>query len=175
MKHPDIALIFLPMASLAAYVVIHAVCSRLTQGRRHLFVLFAGFLAGLIFQTAAEIHLISGMEAGFPDKTGWFITDLLTYAALAYGYFGFVNLNFASLRIRMLKEILAAGKNGLGMNALMTIYNPDGILETRLGRLVNWGQLAEKNGKYLSGKNGFLTAAEIIDLVKLIVLGRRSL
>ncbi len=86
-------------ASMVAQVVVH-----LLLPRKPIVVSYAaGFLCGAI------VSLLT--LSAFQVALGWAdaVVCLLTFGGLNYCYSNFVNLNFTSLRIRLLKELMAAG------------------------------------------------------------------
>ena len=96
-----------------------------------------------------------------------------SYLALAFGYFNFVNLTVASLRIRLLEEIREAG-GLLPTNTLKTAYNSREVVANRLQRLLQGGHLIEKNGRLHSGRLPFLIVARIFDSLRWFIIGRQN-
>ena len=172
MSHSEILLSLWPVGCLLPNIVTHAAFNHLTKGRSHLLSIAVGFIVGLGSGIFFLARIVAAQEVSHSDRPGIFLLNVLTYCGLGYGYFVFVNLNFASLRIRLLKEILACGQDGLPVSTLRATYDPQAILDARLKRLVEWNQLAETNGRFTICRKGFLTAARVINLLKWIVLGR---
>jgi hypothetical protein len=113
------------------------------------------------------------MAIGFEDRIGFVVLNLFTYVALAFGYFNFVNLTVASLRIRLLEEIGEAG-GALPATTLKAAYNSSEVVAIRLQRLVQGGHLVEKDGRLHSGRLPFLIVARIFDGLRWFILGVKA-
>ena len=98
--------------------------------------------------------------------------NLAAYLALAFGYFNFVNMNVASLRIRMLQELLACGGR-MSKEQLLGCCGAREVAALRIARLVRGGHLLEEQGRFRSGKAArFLRLARIFDAARWIILGK---
>ena len=125
----------------------------------------AGFLCGAI--TSLLTLSASGKSVGLPDV----VVCLLTFGGLNYCYANFVNLNFTSLRIRLLKELLDFG----GTESVAEIarkYGSRAILRRRIERLVEWGQLEQAGDRYRAKEGSFLRLAFLFTFLKKFMLGR---
>lgn len=96
---------------------------------------------------------------------------LLTFGGLNYCYTNFVNLNFTSLRVRLLKELLDSGGSE-EISKIVNKYGSRAILQRRLERLVDWGQLERNNNLFRAKPGLFLWLALFFTLVKKVMLGR---
>jgi hypothetical protein len=128
-----------------------------------------GFLAGLVASGAVAAYALwrSGAEA--PDFAALLALDLVTSVGLGFGYLNFVNLNAASIRIRILKEIQEAG--GLSREELARRYDDAQLIEDRIHRLIRERQLLERDGRYVPGVPLMLLAARTIGAMKWVVMG----
>jgi hypothetical protein len=154
-----------PIVGLGAGVVAQVVAHLLAPGKPIVFSYVAGFLCG------AVVSLITLVAFRALPTLADLIVCLLSFGGLNYCYSNFVNLNFTSLRIRLLKELLACG----GSESLARIasqYGSEAILKRRLERLVEWGQLAQMNGKFTAKEGSFLRLARLFTVLKKLVLGR---
>jgi hypothetical protein len=88
----------------------------------------------------------------------------------AFGYFNFVNLTVASLRIRILEELADSG-GWLPRTALLERYGTSSVADIRLARLVGGGHLVERNGRLHTGRLQFLVVARIFDGVRALIFG----
>ncbi len=104
---------------------------------------------------------------------GWadVLTALLTFGGLSYGYSNFINVNYSSLRLRILKEMVREGGETT-LADLQSRYGSEAILDRRLTRLVEWGQLREVGGRFLAERGGFYRLALTFLLLKKLLLGR---
>jgi putative flippase GtrA len=106
------------------------------------------------------------------DFFAYCLLGCISYVALAYSYFHFVNANIASLRIRILQEIIDSS-GGLTEEGVLHCYNAEQILDNRIQRLVNSNQLVEKQGVYYLGPNRtFLKLFWFFEALKFVFLGR---
>jgi hypothetical protein len=132
-----------------------------------------GFLTGLAATIAASLGALFYGRSPLADGAALLALNVLAYLALAFGYFNFINLNIASLRIRMLQEILEA--NGrISRAQLLCYYNADEVARLRIARLVRGGHLRERDGRLYSGKaTRFLWVAWIFEALHWIILGHQ--
>jgi hypothetical protein len=160
-----------PVAGLAVACLSHATISRLAGGRRQYTLLFLGFVVGLAAMLALSKAALSAWGHSVADSAALLAFNLGAYAALGYGYFHFVNLNMASLRIRMLQELLEAPQ-GMSREKLLQLYDVEEIVTNRIDRLTRAGQLVEKERRLHGGGRTFLLLARTMDTLRYIVLGR---
>lgn len=124
---------------------------------------YLGFLIGLL-----AIFIFKPQV--FP--AGIFITNLITYCALSYCYFHFVNLGETARRIRIMRE-LAESDTGLSLDDLLQRYNAQEIVERRMGRLLANGQIILRDGRYYIGKPIVLWMAKILLFMKRVILSKK--
>ncbi len=150
----------------AAHLLFSHVLPRGAQ-RKAILIAFAMGLAALTLLT------LSAFPEGLPlkERLAYTALNLAAYWGLAFGYFGFVNLNIASLRIRVLKELLASPGQRLDTAELLARYDAKAVLEKRLERLVDGRQLELRDGRYHSGQPVFLNLARLMDGLKWAILG----
>ena len=101
------------------------------------------------------------------------ITNLIIYLSLSYCYFHFVNLAVTARRIRLLRD-LNNSEDGMTMDEILLQYNSRDMVQNRIERLVNSGQVIYKNNRYYIGRPAMLWSARIILIMKQLVLGKRS-
>lgn len=158
-----------PIGALALNCLVHIALSRHKCGHAPMVCLFAGFLAGLGLLVSWLIVLAFGHLS--IDFLGYVLVDVMSYLALSYGYFHFVNLNLASLRIRLLREI-ARSDTGLSVADILEKYNASRVVQNRVERLVRGGHLKKQNGRYVVGRRFYVWLFGLFELMKLAVLGR---
>lgn len=95
--------------------------------------------------------------------------NIITYSALSYCYFHFVNLGETARRVRILRELYDS-KEGLSMKEILERYNAKEIIEIRMKRLINNGQVVVRNGRYYIGGGAVLFMARVIDAMKSMLL-----
>jgi hypothetical protein len=132
-----------------------------------------GFAAG--FAGVAGLEWAIAVAAATPLKTflPLLLVNLLTYAELGYGYFHFINLGETARRIRILRE-LSDAPEGLTLAEILTRYNAQQIVALRLGRLIQNGQVVERDGKYYIGRPVMLLIAQSMTFLKWGILGKKS-
>ncbi len=118
---------------------------------------------------AAGAFCAFGMSWG----AGWtaVLTAVLTFGGLSYGYSNFINVNYSSLRLRILKEMVRDGGQTT-LADLQSRYGSEAILDRRLTRLVEWGQLRSSGGRFRAERGGFYRLALVFLFLKKLLLGR---
>jgi len=153
-----------PLVALFANAALTALVFRLRL-RPLLKAVYIGFLAGL--PVLFTLELAAG---GFSWNCA---ADSITYGALSYCHFHFVNLGETARRIRLLRE-LYENPAGLSRGELLSRYNAREIVSLRLARLEGNGQLVLKNGRYVSGAPAVIAMARILDFMKRALLKRST-
>ena len=159
-----------PVIGLAAYCVSHVVTARIIRGRSPYPALAIGALVGLAVTIAVTIVACSRDRVPLVDTLPLVGLNTLAALAFAFGYFNFVNLTVASLRIRILEELAAAGGR-LPRAALLDRYGTSSVADLRLARLVAGGHLVERNGRLHTGRLQFLLVARIFDGLRWLISG----
>lgn len=167
-------LVSAPVIGLAVYCLIHLTAAQIWRGPSPYPPLIGAFLPGLLATAIASGVALYAMQAPWLDVVGYGVLNLTCYGALGWGYFHFVNLCIASLRIRVLEEIAEAGGE-MEATTLLTLYNTDGMIGTRISRLTSGGHLVLRDERYYSGKSHFLWAARFFDFLRGLILGPQYL
>ena len=168
----DFPIILAPVAALATNVISQVLVVRLQKGRHFLRSLATGFLIGAL--------TLAGLEILFQNATGgafsfWqsVAVNLPLYAGLSYCYFHFANLGQSSIRIRIYSEI-AKESDGVGILHILTDYDENRLIQMRLQRLIESGDIKEKDGSYFIGRARLVLIAKLIFAAKRFILGRKS-
>jgi hypothetical protein len=173
MVHDSGLLAITPVLGLAVYCLSHLAASRILGSRGPYFPLLVGCgfgLAATLVISAAGLVLMQAQLLDFLALAGM---NVVAYLAFSFGYFNFINLNIASLRIRMLQELAEAGGE-MPVEALTGLYNTEEVIALRIDRLARGGHLVERQGRFYSGKRKFLIVGRIFDFLRLVILGRRA-
>lgn len=157
-----------PIISLATGVAAQVAWFRAAGRRGLLKSLFAGFAVGLAATVA--IWLLARRIGGEHVTIPWLIVALITYAALGYGYFHFVNLGQTARRVRLLWEVHQAGGE-LAREDLLRRYGAADIVGARLERLLGAGQIVLREGRYVIGRPTMLVITRLMGAWKSMVLG----
>ena len=147
-----------PAIALAANCVIQILICR--KSKLLLKSVYIGFLGGL-----AVCAWLNGSPADI-------LTRVITYGALSYCYFHFINLGETARRIRILREINDTMPQGLSEGELLLKYNTKTILAARFNRLLNNSQVISRGGRYYLKKSAVLYMALILLFFKRLLLGR---
>ncbi len=158
-----------PVGGLAVYTLSHLLISNVLRGRRYLTALVIAAIPGLL--AAALLHRrVLGLSTT-AESLSLATVNLLTYLCLAWCYFHFINIMVASLRIRLIREIAAAGS--LSQSDILECYDARAVVDRRLERLLAGGHLARRaDGRLAVGSPFFLVIFDIFQMLKVAVLGR---
>lgn len=168
----DYLQVFIPVIALATDVLAQVILIR------HLRVgllrsVFAGAATGLACLAVIEVYcFMAGQDAA--DGAALAALNILTYGALTYCYFHFINLGETARRIRIMMEIYDSGTQGLTLDEILERYNAREIIEKRFKRLLDSGQVVLKDGHYFIGSPVMLLMSRAIQTVKIILLGKKS-
>jgi hypothetical protein len=141
-------LTFAPIIGLGTNCLTHILCRKVLELRTG-YTLVCGFLLGLVIMAVAVAANVPA-AISIADLAGLWATLGLTYVALAFGFWAFLNLNMTSLRIRMLRELLYS-EHGMSRAELFCRYSAEEFLWRRLARLERSGDLALVDGRYRLG------------------------
>ena len=159
---------FLPVVSFILNVICQIFAVRYIKSLGLLKSIFFGCAFGLVVLLVAVFIYLNG-KANLSQS----IYSLVTYGALSYCYFHFINLGETARRIRLLRELIDS-KDGLSVQEILERYNAKEIIEKRLSRLIKSGQIVFRDGRYYIGKPIMFLIANIITSLKLIILGKKS-
>lgn len=159
-----------PVIGLAVSCVVHVAAARLLRGRGPYPPLALGCLAGIAAALAITLVACSRGAAPVADTLAFTAMNGLAALAFAFGYFNFVNLTIASLRIRILEE-LADAAGWLPRDTLLDRYGSESVAAIRLERLVRGGHLVERNGRLHTGRLQFLAVARIFEGLRWLIFG----
>lgn len=159
-----------PVIGLAVYCVGHILVARRMRDRNPYPALAIGAVLGI--GTTVAITLMACVRAGDSFADTLALTAMNTVAAFgfSFGYFNFVNLTIASLRVRILEE-LANSSGWLPRASLLERYGTGSVTDIRLARLVDGGHLVERNGRLHTGRLQFLVVARIFDAMRALIFG----
>lgn len=159
-----------PVLGLAVYCLTHVVAARIIRGRGPYPALAVGALAGLVATIAITLVACRHDAVSPIDTLALVMLNATASLAFAFGYFNFVNLTVASLRIRILEELADAGGR-LPRRDLLDRYGTTSVADLRLQRLVGGGHLVERNGRLHTGRLQFLVVARIFDGLRRFIFG----
>lgn len=159
-----------PVAGLAADCISQVLWARVGWRGNPYTSMAVGIVVGLAVAGVVTAIGLRSADLNATDTAAFTTLNMTAYLALAFGYFNFVNLAIASLRIRLLCEILDAG-GSLPRATLLAGYNTGQVIDLRLRRLVGGGHLVERSGRLFIGKRRFLGVAIVYNILRRIVIG----
>jgi hypothetical protein len=159
-----------PLAAVGANVIAQVLAVRLRGGTQFFRSIIEGFVVGGIVLIALEISVPQIRQQGL--VTCVFVNGPI-YVALAYCYFGLANLGHTSIRLRMYSEI-SASPEGRTTREIEGIYDEGTLMQMRLQRLVESGDIVYKDGRYFVGRKKLVYMARILLACKHILLGKKS-
>ena len=131
------------------------------------------FLIGITGLCMMEFYYYQSHSWDLIEFSGFLFANILSYFALGYCYFHFINLGETARRIRLIRELYDA-KEGLTRKEILTKYNAHDILKIRLKRLLSKDQLIIKDGRFYIGKRTVLLMSNALVILKLLLLGKKS-
>jgi hypothetical protein len=146
----DLMLAIAPLLGLAVQAFIHIVLSRIFTNSSPWRLVFIGFCAGLLSTITFIIILSISCHLSNLDLISQLLVDAGAMVSLGFGYFTFINLNYSSLRIRLMREFINRG-GILELPDILQQYNAETILKARLGRLIQAGELVFDGHYYRPG------------------------
>ncbi len=162
-----------PILGLLVNTLVQILTCRLIKSVGLLKSVVGGFVIGFATVMACGIAWYLTAMPDVMELMGQSALNLLTYVALGYGYFHFINLGETARRIRILRELLES-KDGLTQEAILERYNASAIIKARLQRMQNNKQIVLRQGRYFIGKPSLLYIAKTIVLLKWILLNKQS-
>lgn len=156
---PTATFLLVMAASPLCMLLTHLALARLLRHVSPQLVTVAASLAGAV-PTAllAEIVAFSGPPSliGMPVESTF---AAVVYLCAAYSYFHLLNMSQTARRIRILREIYAAGS--LSDQQISALYGASTVLELRLERLLAIGQLKLQDDRYVSAGRLLYAAARL--------------
>ena len=134
---------------------------------------FMGFFMGVVGVLAIETLFFFTTRPEPQTLIGQIALNTITYGALGYCYFHFINLGETARRIRIIREIWESG-NGLSMDELKVRYNASDVIRVRLQRMIHNRQIILRGERYYIGKPILLYLAKLIVFMKLMLLKRET-
>jgi hypothetical protein len=168
---------YLPLLSLVGAITTNVlsqvVLVRVRRGKCFLRSIVEGFSAGVVALGLLNSLLIAHSASIGMGLLVFFFVDLPTYGALSYCYFTLAYLGQSSIRIRMYSEI-ASVPSGVSVREMSLRYDDASLLEMRLQRLIESGDIVERDGRFFVGRARLVRVGNIIVATKHFLLGKKS-
>jgi len=162
--HESVALASVPIVAQTLVTVLHLVLTRLRPAWLPWQSLAVASAAGVVFAVGMTVAIVD--HGSSLDLACYVILNSGASVAFAFGYFNFVNLNYTSLRVRLLRE-LAHRSGGFTVDDIMRQYNAGVALDLRLARLVKAGELRFDGTRYYLGSSRkFLSIGRTVRVVR---------
>jgi hypothetical protein len=146
--------------------------ARWKDGKSYLKSVAVGFITGIILLTAVELYLIFLQDADSLNGLFLSMTNLIIYSLISLGYFSFINVAVSAIRVRILSE-LSENPAGMMENKIYDIYNSKEIVDKRLGKLCNGGQISFDGKKYYPKISLTLIMFIILESIRFIVISKQ--
>lgn len=157
-----------PLVALVVNAMTEIVCAHVSHLQLSKSIV-GGFLCGLAVTVALILLGLAKLTPNYVESADVLLVGSLTYLALAYGFWAFLNLAITSLRIRVLREMLRAG-GSTNMAELLRRYAPVERLGRRLERLKNGKQICLERDRWRLNSYHVLTIARSMEMLRRIVL-----
>jgi hypothetical protein len=164
--------VFAPVAALAVNVIVQVLLVRVQRGRHFLRAVAMGFMAGAVALLIAQSLFPPAADAREAVVLA-LLVNLPLYMALSYCFFNFANLGQSSIRVRIYDEI-AREPQGVSIERLMREYDERALMQLRLQRLIESGDVVLRDGRYFLGRRRLVPVARLIFAGKRFVLGIES-
>lgn len=162
-----------PVAALAVNVIAQVLLVRLRKGAHFLRSVVESCFCGMCALVLLEALLLASRDFTGETLATALLVNFPAYMALSYCYFNFVNLGQSSIRIRIYSEI-AETPGGVPIEQIGREYNEAALMQMRLHRLIESGDLREKDGRYFIGRKRLAVAANVIFALKKFILSKES-
>ncbi len=159
-----------------ALVLLHALMARLWLARNpSASPQKATALLALVLNVPLAIGVMAwSITLGIPlgELLLAWIYAALAFNSVAYSYFHFFNLSETGRRIRMLLQLLEGEHIGIN-DAGLTTYNGQAMVNQRLARLLQMGQVSSASGgRYRISGRFLLRAARLVRSIGRLTTGR---
>jgi len=165
--------IFSPVFGLIINVTIQLLGCRYIERLGVLKSVFTGFLCGFGIVFITDITYCFSAKPPLMECFAQLSLSTVTYVALGYCYFHFINLGETARRVRIAIELLES-EIGLSMDELIKRYSASDIINYRLQRMISNNQIVYRDDRYYIAKPIMLYLAKAIVIMKLIFLNKRS-
>ena len=165
--------IFSPIFGLFLSAVIQILGCRYLKTLGVLKSVFLGFVCGILCLFVIEAAFLWSANRNRMDVLGEVLVNTITYGALGYCYFHFINLGETARRIRIIRELYDS-KTALSMDEILNRYSSKTVIEKRINRLLHNGQIVYRHSRYFIGNLTMIRISKIILFMKYGLLGKKS-
>ena len=162
-----------PILATVVNVLVMATVPRIAPALSFYRAIFLAFGAGMTALLLVETARYSMAPA---DSIEFFMLagcNVAIFGFIGFVFFNALNVGESSIRVRILRELLAA-EGPMSEADLLDRYNDQLILGSRLERLLEGGQIEKRDGRYFLKATNLLVVARIIRWAKIVLLHRTS-
>jgi hypothetical protein len=165
--------LLIPIAAMGVNVISQILLVRARRGARFLRSIVEGVAAGILTMVLMEALLILRFGLVHDEVAVFILVNIPAYLALSYCYFNLANLGQSSIRIRMYSEIESAPA-GVSVSDMSLRYSDAAFLEMRLQRLIESGDIYQRDGRYFLSRGRLALLAKVMRALKSVFLGKAS-
>jgi hypothetical protein len=164
----SLAMLLAVLLTSPAWILLsHVVLARLFPGRvPQVVAIGAGLMGALptVFLVATLAGLPPSALLRLPVVAAYVV---LVYGCVAYAYFHLFNMSETARRIRILRELHAAGS--LTAAEISALYTGTAVLDARFDRLVAPGPLETRGGRFVRAGRLLYLAAGLVRAWRLVL------
>jgi hypothetical protein len=168
----DSLLLAAPLLGAFVNALSQIALGRLLAGGHLFSIIVAAFVIGCVLTVSITLWALSGDQLATLESGALFLCVTIIYLASSFILFAIVNLGETSLRIRMLDKLMDKPL-GLTKDDLIADYDDSALINVRLQRLKDKGQVTFVNGVFYAKPSLLFLAASVVRLLKTIIYGRR--
>ena len=162
-----------PIIATFVNVLTQVILYRLRHGTQYFRSIIQAFLLGGLILLIGEIFFVVTSELFSNRLFLALAVNLPIYLGLSYCYYNFVQLGQTSIRLRMYSEIVTH-TSGVLVSEIDREYDERTFTELRLRRLLESGDIVERDGRYFVGKKRLVHIANVILAAKHFLLRKKS-
>jgi hypothetical protein len=162
-----------PIVATVVNVLAQIILFRLRRGSQYFRSIIQAFLLGAITLLVGEAFFVATGESVSDRLFLALAVNVPIYLGLSYCYYNFVQLGQTSIRLRMYSEIMTHAAGAM-ISEIEREYNERDFTEVRLQRLLESGDVIERDGNYFIGRRRLLHIANVIFAAKQFLLGKKS-
>jgi len=166
--HIFLKFILILLASIIALFPTHVLLNRFLllfkiRLSPHVGVLFAILAGNIITQSFLWKFVLLNTLSQTSFVIWAFIYSIIVYNSFGFLYFFFLTTTETSIHYHIITEVFLAGKD-LTEEKFNQKYNDNTMMNVRLERLIDMGQVQEINGKYYDKGGFFLLVIKSVEL-----------
>lgn len=147
----DAYILLLSLFHILSFLFIHIILFRAGGGVKSSYVVFSRFVVSYILACVIGLY-VGQLFLGLFDFETVVIMMGLSYVLLGLGVgtylFGVFTIADSSIRFGILRTVLEAGSNGVRASKLEAQYSTHSVLQKRIARLVDSGEVIHNHGIY---------------------------